>query len=446
MQGGHVAIKVNNQIGSNFQTKKGVRQGDPLSPILFNIVVDMLAILVKRAKLANQISGVIPNLVEDGLSILQYADDTIIFMDHNLDQARNLKLLLCAFEKLSGLKINFHKSEIFCFGQATDSETQYVQLFGCRHGSFPFRYLGIPMHVRKLRNVEWKTVEERIEKKLSSWKGKYLSFGGRLVLINSVLTSLTMFMLSFFEVPKGVLQKIEYYRSRFFWQSDNQKKKYRLIKWNIICQPKDQGGLGIQNIEIKNKCLLAKWLWKLINEEGLWQQILRNKYCKNYPIGIIERKPGDSHFWSGLMKVKDQFMRFGSFRLNNGQQIRFWEDVWIGTVSFQQKYPSLYNIVRKKNDTVASVLSSVPLNVSFRRSLQDNDLRNWNELVMSIMHIQLNDNKDTFKWNLKANRIFTVHSMYLAVINNGVVERNTMIWKLKMPLKLRFSCGICIRE
>lgn len=246
-----------------------------------------------------------------------------------------------------------------------------------------------------------------------------------------------MFMLSFFEVPKGVLQKIEYYRSRFFWQSDNQKKKYRLIKRNNICQPKDQGGLGIQNIEIKNKCLLAKWLWKLINEEGLWQQILRNKYCKNYPIGIIERKPGDSHFWSGLMKVKDQFMRFRSFRLNNGQQIRFWEDVWIGNVSFQQKYPSLYNIVRKKNDIVASVLSSVPLNVSFRRSLQDNDLRNWNELVMSIMHIQLNDNKDTFKWNLKANRIFTVHSMYLAVINNGVVERNTMIWKLKMPLKIK---------
>jgi hypothetical protein len=56
---------------------------------------------------------------------------------------------------------------------------------------------------------------------------------------------------------------------------------------------------------------------------------------------------------------------------------------------------------------------------------------------MSIMHIQLNDNKDTFKWNLKANRIFTVHSMYLAVINNGVVERNKMIWKFKMPLKIK---------
>jgi hypothetical protein len=239
MEGGHVGIKINDQVGQNFQTRKGVRQGDPLSPILFNIVVDMLAILINRAKSEGQILGVIPNLVDDGLSILQYADDTLLFMDHNLDQARNMKLLLSAFEQMSGLKINFHKSEIFCFGQAKDYELQYEQLFGCEKGSYPFRYLGIPMHYRKLNNKDWEKIEERIEKKLSSWKGKYLSVGGRLVLINSVLTSLPMFMLSFFEIPKGVLEKIDYFRSRFFWQNDSQKKKYRLTKWSIICQPKD---------------------------------------------------------------------------------------------------------------------------------------------------------------------------------------------------------------
>jgi hypothetical protein len=61
--------------------------------------------------------------------------------------------------------------------------------------------------------------------------------GGRLVLINSVLSSLHMFMLSFFEIPKGVLEKIDYFRSRFFWQNDSQKKKYILAKWSIVCQP-----------------------------------------------------------------------------------------------------------------------------------------------------------------------------------------------------------------
>jgi retron-type reverse transcriptase len=122
MEGGHVRIKVNDQVGKNFQTKKGVRQGDSLSPILFNIVVDMLAILIKRAKSEGKIESVIPHLVNDGLSILQYADDTILFMKHDLDRERNMKLLLSAFEELPGLKINFHKSEVFYFGEAKDYE------------------------------------------------------------------------------------------------------------------------------------------------------------------------------------------------------------------------------------------------------------------------------------------------------------------------------------
>jgi len=237
-KGGHVNIKLNDQLGENFQTKKGLRQGDPLSPILFNIVVDMLAILINRAKVDGQIKEVVPHLIDDRLSILQYADDTILFMDHDIEKARNLKLILCAFEQLSGIKINFYKSEIFCYGKVKESEQQYSQLFGCQLGNYPFRYLGIPMHFKKLRNSDWNGIVERFEKKLSSWKGNHLSVGGRLVLINSVLTSLVMYMLSFFEVPREVLEKLEYLRSRFFWQSNGQKKKYRLARWSIICQPK----------------------------------------------------------------------------------------------------------------------------------------------------------------------------------------------------------------
>ena len=96
-----------------------------MSPILFNIVVDMLAIQIARAKEAGQVEGVIPYLIQDGLSILQYAYDTVIFMSHDVQKAVNIKLILSTFEQLSGLKINFHKSEIFCFGRARDHEVFY---------------------------------------------------------------------------------------------------------------------------------------------------------------------------------------------------------------------------------------------------------------------------------------------------------------------------------
>ena len=96
---GSVGIKVNDDLGHYFQTKKGLRQEDPVSPILFNIVADMLAIIIARAKEDGQVEGLIPHLVEGGVSILQYADGTILFMSHDLEKALNMKLILCILNK-----------------------------------------------------------------------------------------------------------------------------------------------------------------------------------------------------------------------------------------------------------------------------------------------------------------------------------------------------------
>jgi hypothetical protein len=114
--------------------------------------------MIERAKNDGLIEGVIPHLIDGGLSILQYVDD----MEHDLEKALNLKLILLAFEQLSGLKINFHKSELFCFGEAQDEVNSYSDLFGCGQGQFPMRCLGIPIHYRILTLAEWKLVEERL--------------------------------------------------------------------------------------------------------------------------------------------------------------------------------------------------------------------------------------------------------------------------------------------
>jgi hypothetical protein len=114
------------------------------------------------------------------------------------------------------------------------------------------------------------------------------------VLINSVLSSLPMYMLSFFRIPKEVRKKLDYFRSRFFWQCDDHKKKYRLAKWCIVCKPKCVGGLGIMDLDEQNKCLLNKWLFKLFNEDGLWPHILRKKYLKNQTLSQVQKKSGDS--------------------------------------------------------------------------------------------------------------------------------------------------------
>jgi hypothetical protein len=406
--------------------------------MLFNIVADMLAILIERAKSEGYIEGVIPHLVDGGLSILQYADDTILFMDHDIEKAKNLKLILSAFEQLSGLKINFHKSELFCFGDAQNDASLYAEIFGCGQGQFPIMYLGIPIHYRRLTNAEWKIVEERLQLRLSSWKGKLLSLGGRLVLINAVLSNMVLYMISFFQIPKGVLKRLDYFRSRFFWQGDSEKKKYRLTKWSVVCRPKDHGGLGIQDLEIKNTSLLSKWIFRLLTEEGTWQSLLRRKYVGSRAISQVVWKPGDSHFWAGLMAKKNDFFRHGTFSIKDGSEIRFWEDKWLGNATLRDQYPALYSIARHKGDTIAKVMASSPPDISFRRSLLGNRLTSWNALLQRLASIQLEPGPDEFRWNLHENGLFSVHSMYNALTQPVVpIDNNKKIWKMKIPLKIK---------
>jgi hypothetical protein len=156
---GSVGVNVNDNLLRYFQTKKCLRQEDLMSPLLFNLVADMLALLISRGKDNGQINELVPHLKEGRISILQYADDTILFMENDLEQAKNMKFLLCAFERLSGLKINFYKSELFCYGDAKQKKSQYTKLFGCDLGQYPFRYLGIPMHHKKITNADWKQIE-----------------------------------------------------------------------------------------------------------------------------------------------------------------------------------------------------------------------------------------------------------------------------------------------
>jgi type V secretory pathway adhesin AidA len=89
----------------------------------------------------------------------------------------------------------------------------------------------------------------------------------------------------------------------------------------------------------------------------------------------VEYMLGDSHFWSGLMEIKNDLLRMGKFTVGYGSQTRFWEDAWLESIPFKSQYLSLYNIVRKKSATVATVLRLNPLNVAFRRSLVGNNLQ-----------------------------------------------------------------------
>ena len=146
--------------------------------------------------------------------------------------------------------------------------------------------------------------------------------------------------------------------------------------------------------------MLAKWVVKLCNEHGMWQELLRNKYLTNRTLSGCEKKPTDSHFWKGLMNVKDTMLSYKTFKIGDGTQTQFSEDKWLGPVTLKEKFPALFNIVRRKHDTIAQVCNSSPLNILFRRNLTGNNLRNWNRIVASLLEFNIQDGRDQLIWSL----------------------------------------------
>ena len=138
------------------------------------------------------------------------------------------------------------------------------------------------------------------------------------------------------------------------------------------------------------------------------------------------------------MATKNDFFRFGAFNIKDGSEIRFWEDKWLGNSTLREQYPSLYNIVCHKSDTLAVVMQSSPLNMTFRRTLVGPRLVMWEALIGRLTDVQLSQGHDEFRWNLNVNGQFTVESMYRALIHSNIpVDSNKKIWSMKIPLKLK---------
>lgn len=279
VRGGRVCVHVNGQRGPYFRTFQGLRQGDPLSPMLFNIVADVLSVLVDKAAAKNIISGVLADLVPGGITHIQYAGDTVVMIDGSECAVTNLKLILYCFEWLAGLKINFHKSDVFVFGVDQSEKENLANMLNCRLGEWPMRYLGIPISENRLGIQAFAGLGDKMSKRLDPWKGKHLSSGGRLVLTNSCLSSLPMYTMGFYLLPKGTHEQMDKHRSHFFWQGASDDFKYHMAQMDSLCRPKDQGGLGMVNTKIMNDTLLVKWIWKITQgSEGTWYRLLRAKY------------------------------------------------------------------------------------------------------------------------------------------------------------------------
>ncbi|XP_028093947.1 uncharacterized protein LOC114294046 [Camellia sinensis] len=360
-----VSVLVNGSSTNEFCPEKGLRQGDPLSPFLFNIVAEGLNILFQRAKALELIKGVVIGLRKVNVTHLQFANDTIVFCEAEENDILNVKRILRCFEVLSRLKINFHKSLVCGVGVQEAEVNVFAGRLNCMIQKLPFMYLGLPLEASPRRKSTW--------------------------------------------LP-----------ARFLWGGSKLKKKIHLVKLEEVTKTKHLGGLGIKKLKEVNDCLLAKWWWRYGSEDRvLWKDILISKYgnsggrwrpnsrssaqCSRVRSDILRLEHNNSNLFCFFM---DNFV----IQVGNGKRVRFWEDSWATYKCLKEDFPR-FELSVEKEVTIKQMIDKrnglSEWKLSFRRNLkvrQEVEMERLQSLLLSY-DPSLSEKADSLAWQASSSAL-----------------------------------------
>lgn len=182
-----------------------------------------------------------------------------------------LKQKLSEFSGVSGLQPNLLKSQVFIAGDDEDVRNQIVQQLQITPGTLPIRYLGVPLISTKLSYSNCLPILDSIKQRISIWMNRFLTFAGRVQLINSVLFHIQTYWSSIFILPRKVVKEIEKLYRNFLWAGRYEKNGMALVAWRDVCLPRNEGGLGVKQIKQWNRAAMVKHLWRLhANVPDLW--------------------------------------------------------------------------------------------------------------------------------------------------------------------------------
>uniref|UniRef100_A0A803PMU7 Reverse transcriptase domain-containing protein n=1 Tax=Cannabis sativa TaxID=3483 RepID=A0A803PMU7_CANSA len=410
------SILINGCIKGFFRPERGLRQGDPLSPFLFLLCSEGLSCLIFEAERAGRIHGLRFGNMEQRLSHLLFADDSLVFLDANFEDSNALKEVLGTYEKLSGQCINFEKTEM-CVGCKVDDTmaTNLASNMGVTLVTQHTKYLGMPTFVGKNKQQVFGKLREKVEAKLQGWKMGLFSQAGKEILIKAVIQALPCYVMSCFRITKGILHEIEGLIAQFWWGSSKNKHKLHWGNWKKLCNLKENGGMGFRDLEDFNQSLLAKQGWKLIHQPDCQlAKILKAIY---FPFeSFFEAKKGHygSTVWSSILWGRELLIQGTRWCIGDGSRIRINEDHWIPrSIPFTLRS----KVQLPAEATVNSLLQP-------NGSWKENEVRSWfhSEDVPWVLGIQPSMNRsDWLTWSLTPNGMYSVASGYKLRFRNPII-------------------------
>lgn len=251
------SLNINGQTHGFFKGKRGLRQGDPMSPYLFTLVMKVLHLILIRKINEHDGFQYHTKCAAEKTVNLCFADDLILFCHGDPTSASIIMAALEEFKSCSGLVPSIPKSTVFFCNVKNYVKREILNILPFKEGVLPVKYLGVPLISTRLLHKDCKVLVERVKNRLNDWKNKSLSFVGRLQLIISVLSSMQVYWASVFILPKSITKEIEKAMSGFLWCQGEMERGKAKVAWKTLCLPKIHGGLGITSLAKWNLALMS---------------------------------------------------------------------------------------------------------------------------------------------------------------------------------------------
>nr|CCA66020.1 hypothetical protein [Beta vulgaris subsp. vulgaris] len=426
------SIIVNGEPTTRFKPSCGLRQGDPLSSYLFILIMDVLSRLLIDGVSAGSFQGIKLSRSSPVLSHLFFADDSLIFFKATPTACAGVKDILARFSRLSGEVINYNKSHIMFSPNTPLKFKRYMRsIVGTPSEESLGKYLGCNIEVDGRSSRKFQPLVEKVERKVSSWQHLTLSHAGRVIFINNILSMLSLNILSVFLIPKSTADKINAIFARFLWANPNSPSPIFWKSRKIIEMPKGGGGLGIRNVHLFNKALLAKQAIRIHNSrQSLISQVLLAKY-KASPVDIVLRNRNLGRVsWGmrGLCRAVQDCRAGFTSQIGNGSNTSIVGDKWI----------------REGPVIVKSGVNLAQMGIRQVKDLMNTQQKTWNssliwkcfhpDTAMKVLatHIPVEDLSDIFVWSESKSgvpRVKDIYAFYL--LDKGelnTTKENRQFW------------------
>lgn len=431
---------------ANFAPRRGLRQGDPLSPYLFILVADVLSIMLNSLANSGDIRGIKLARSCPMLTHCLFADDSVFFLKADVVNCSNFKKCLADYCRALGQLVNLGKSCVFFTDNTPDDlKMNCCNILGIEVADSPGKYLGLPILWGRSKSEALAFVRDRVKGKVQGWKHSLLSHGGREVLIRSVANSIPTYSMSCFLFPKKTCSELNSIISNFWWGNQSGNGSIHWVAWSKLSKSKKVGGLGFKDFLNFNLALLAKQGWRIIcNPNDLWVRILKSIYFPKTDFLHAVKGARSSWAWPSILQGRSLLLDKMCWAVGNGRDINFWRDPWIPRIpSFKLASTPPFEVF--VDATVAEFIINGKWDLSNVECwLSDDEVK----AIKSIL-ISLRPKGDCFKWTGADNGTYTVKLGYKYACSRDVscpISKPVAllaslkklwkcIWNLKSPLK-----------